>query len=157
MTRFPIPETTNVPTGRPTRRAWALGLLALTVLPGCDSGPTIPSAPPPPTSATLFFASRVGKGGEAWRSFQMTTTGEATVQLTSLIPQVESEVDLGLGTFDGTNCTITRQVAAKASAEAQIRETLAIGSYCVRIADAGNLNANNDFVITVVVPLPPPN
>ena len=123
---------------------------------GCDSGPTIPSAPPPATSATVFFASRLAKGGEAWRSFTMTVDGEITVQLTSLLPQIDTEVNLGLGTFDGTACTITRSVNAKAAAEPQITETLTVGSYCVRIADLGTLNSNNDFVISVIVPLPPP-
>jgi hypothetical protein len=39
------------------------------------------------------------------------------------------------------------------AAEPQISETLPAGNYCVRIADLGNLTGNNDFSITVVVPL----
>ena len=152
ISRPTITATSHTATRWSARRVGGLALLAL--LPGCDSAPTIPSAPPPATSATIFFASRLARGGAAWRSFETRTGGEVTVQLTSLVPQVESEVDLGLGTFDGTNCTITRSVNAKAAADPHITETLGIGNYCVRIADLGNLNSNNDFVISVVVPLP---
>ena len=134
----------------PLRRGSFALATALALAAGCDESPLRPE---PPTTSTIFYLSRLSRGGETWRSFTTEVNGTVTIQLTSLLPQINSEISLGLGTFAGGTCTITREVNTAPSAEPQISETLPAGSYCVRVADPGNLTRNNDFSITIVIPL----
>jgi hypothetical protein len=82
------------------------------------------------------------------------TAGTVGLQLISL-SQSGAVVGLGLGTFSGTTCTITKsvQTASDGTSNApQITGTLAAGDYCVRISDVGNLTTIVNFTIYITKP-----
>jgi len=117
----------------------------------CGSTTTTPSAD---VSRTEIFASRLQEKGSAWHSFQVTTAGQVTFQLTSLT-QTDAVMRLGLGTVSGTNCVVSQSVDTAASSTTnspQITTTLAVGSYCVRVADIGNLTTIYDFSVLITSP-----
>ena len=131
------------------------GILALVGALGAAACTTTPSVvTPTPTLASVFFSSQLMANGSTSRSFKVTRAGEAKVLFTSLLPDITSAVLVGIGTTDGTVCTPTTIVSAKAgSTDSILTTTLAIGEYCISITDPGGaLTKTNDFTITVVIP-----
>lgn len=129
----------------------ALLILFVSGAAACGSTTTTPTTG---VIATTTYVSRIQEKGSAWRSFQVPTAGTVTVQLTSLT-QGDAVVRLSLGTVSGTNCIASQSidtVATSAASSPQISTTLAIGTYCVRIADIGNLTMMVDFSVTIVTP-----
>lgn len=117
----------------------------------CGSTTTTPSTD---VSRTAIFASRLQEKGSAWRTFQVVTAGQVTLQLTSLT-QTDAVMRLGLGTVSGTNCAVNQSVDTAASSTTnapQITATLAVGTYCVRVADIGNLTTIYDFSVLITSP-----
>lgn len=132
-----------------------LGILALASAVGaaaCTETPDVVT--PTPTVATVFFSSQLMAGGSTSRSFTVTRAGETKVVFTSLLPELESVVLVGIGTSDGTICTPTTTVATKAgSTESILTTNLTIGEYCISITDSSRvLTKTNDFSIAVVIP-----
>jgi hypothetical protein len=131
----------------------ALALLLATSA-GCEETPTTPTGPVD-TRTSLTFSTTLPIGGSAWRSFKTARIGPVTARLTFLSPDAEAVIELAVGTFDGTTCTVTTavQTAPTEDEEApQISRTLAAGTYCVRVADLGNLTRINTFGVVVVMP-----
>ena len=131
------------------------GILALVGALGaaaCTSTPTVVS--PTPTVASVFFSSQLMVNGSTSRSFKVTRAGEAKVLFTSFLPEADSVVRVAIGTTDGTVCTPTTSVLAKAgSTDSILTTTLAIGDYCISVTDPGGaFTKTNDFTITVVIP-----
>lgn len=125
-------------------------LATLVAAAGCGSSTTAPV-----TTTVETFASRVQEKGSAWRSVTVATAGDLTVQLVS-VTQADAVMNIGIGTISGTQCVLAASVdtAANASAIApQLTRTLAVGTYCVRIADIGNLTQLVDFSIRIERPL----
>jgi hypothetical protein len=94
-------------------------------------------------------------GGTKFYSFTVGASGTVNVTLTSVsgdfVPPTV-QLQLGLGTPEGTSCTVTTPVLAAASSTAQVTATPTAGVYCVRIADVGNLYAPAAFAITIAYP-----
>ena len=135
-----------------TTRLRILTLAAALGAAACSSTPTVVT--PTPTVATVLFASQLMANGSTSRSFKVTKAGEAKVLFTALLPDSASVVNVAIGTTDGTVCTPTTTVAAKAgSTDSILTTTLAIGEYCISVTDPGGaLTKTNDFTITVVIP-----
>ncbi len=135
-------------------RACVWVLIAATAGAACNQSPATPSPSPTPTPQTaVTFASRLAVGGFAWRSFTVDNTGTVTVRLALLNPETAAAVGLGIGTFDGTTCTVTNSVqTAPNDTDPQISTTLASGNFCVRIWDIGQLTKTNDFQVAVILP-----
>jgi hypothetical protein len=62
------------------------------------------------------------------------------------------QMQLGLGTPEGTGCTVTAPITVAAGTAAQITGPQNAGVYCARIADIGNLFAPASFSITIAHP-----
>ncbi len=125
-------------------------LASLVAVPGCDSGTNEPIV----TSIVETFASRLQEKGSAWRSVNVTKAGEVTMQLVS-VTQVDAKLNLGIGTISGTQCVLAASVDTVANASAvapQLVRTVSTGTYCVRIADTGNLKQLVDFTIRIERP-----
>lgn len=117
----------------------------------CESTPVDPT--PTPTVQDLFFASQLMAGGTTTRTFTTPRQGDVKVFFSSLIPDNTAEIGVGLGTFDGTTCTLTSSVMVKSgSADAVITSALPAGTYCVRVWDPGVLTKTNDFSFTINMP-----
>lgn len=100
------------------------------------------------------FVSRLQEGGSAWRSIPVITAGDVKVQF-SAITQTDAVMGLGLGTVSGTNCVLNKSLETAANANAdspQITSSLAVGTYCVKLYDIGNLTTIVDFTIVVTTP-----
>ena len=135
-----------------TTRLRVLALAGVLGAAACTSTPSVVT--PTPTVAAVLFASQLMANGSTSRSFKVTRAGETKVVFTSLLPDVDSVVNVAIGTTDGTVCTPTTTVATKAgSADSILTTTLAIGEYCISVTDPGGaLTKTNDFTITVVIP-----
>ena len=110
---------------------------------------------PTVTTTVEQFASRIQENGSAWRSINVPTAGDVTIQLVSLT-QANAVGNIGIGTISGTQCVIAASVDTAANADAiapQLTRTVPIGTYCVRIADIGNLTQLVDFTIRIEKPL----
>ena len=135
--------------GRRSLRALLLAAAVTAV--ACDDLTTAPT--PPATTISLQFSSQLMAGGMVWRSFTVSSGGTVSVLFTSLLPESDAVVSLGLGTFDGGACAVTSTATAKSgSTDAVLTTTLTPGNYCVRISDPGVLTKTNDFSVTVSIP-----
>lgn len=126
-------------------------LASLAATAGCGSDTTSPTV----TTSVDTFASRIQEKGSAWRSITVPTAGDVTVQLVS-VTQTDVVMNIGIGTIAGTQCVLAASVDTAANATAiapQLTRTVAVGTYCVRIADIGNLTQLVDFTIRIEKPL----
>lgn len=126
-----------------------LALLAVSA--GCGSDPTTPT----PTTTVEQFSSRLQEKGSAWRSVNVPTAGDVTIQLVN-VTQTDAVMNVGIGTISGTQCVLAASVDTvgnSASVAPQLTRTVAVGTYCVRIADIGNLTQIVDFTIRIEKPL----
>ncbi len=124
-------------------------LATLVAAAGCGSDTTAPV-----TTTVETFASRVQEKGSAWRSVTVATAGDVTVQLVS-VTQADAVMNIGIGSISGTQCVLAASVDTAANATTiapQLTRTLAVGTYCVRIADIGNLTQLVDFSIRIERP-----
>lgn len=117
----------------------------------CGSTATSPTTT---TTTTDTFASRLQETGSASRSFNVTTAGTVKIQLVT-VSQGDVVMGLGFGTMDGTTCVVSERVDTapnSASESPQITKELAVGTYCVKLSDIGNLTQIVDFTITIIKP-----
>jgi hypothetical protein len=124
-------------------------LAALVGASACSSSTT------PAVTTTEQFASRLQEKGSAWRSVDVPTAGDLTVQLVS-VTQANAVMNIGIGTIAGTQCVLASSIDTAAYADAvapQLTRNVAVGTYCVRIADIGNLTQIIDFTISIGKPL----
>jgi hypothetical protein len=77
--------------------------------------------------------------------------GQVNVILTAAGPPATIYMGLGVGTYNGTGCTLLTggSVVAQAGATAQLAGILNAGSYCVMVYDAGNQTASITYSVTV--------
>lgn len=93
-------------------------------------------------------------GGSDIHSFTVTTAGQPTsVTLTTAGPPPTIFMGVGVGsmTADGV-CTFFSQasVVTQASPTPALSGTIAAGTYCVAVFDAGNQTASVDYTLTLV-------
>ena len=121
-------------------------------MPACEGA----SLPPTPTitSRTIFYGPlRLQPKAFAWRTIEINGRGNATVQLSSVSPQLDGVVGLGFAPFDGNDCVPTESVETGSGAAPQISVAVTPGTYCVRVWELGNFTADWTFTITIVVPI----
>src|SRR5262245_55578950 len=108
----------------------------------------------PSTAATETFASQLGIGGTATRSFVVHETGTVSVTLTSAGPPDSVVLGLGIGIpmASGSGCNLSQSVVTAAATRPQLNVTADAGNYCVRVSDAGNLTGNVSFSVSVLHP-----
>ncbi len=121
-------------------------VLAATVI-GCDDPPTTPTDTP--QTVSIGFGQRLQAGAFAWRTFTLTEQSKVEVQLISILPDTTAVVALALGTFVDGDCAPTTTIETAPATTPQITTDLAAGSYCVRVADIGNLTRDWQFTIFI--------
>jgi hypothetical protein len=133
----------------------ALLVLVLSALAsGCGSSSS--SSPSDSTGLkTENFSGTVPVKGSDFHQFTTTLTGEVDVTLSSVTPAVNMGV--GVGTTDGTTCTLllgasTPSNGVAAGTNAQLAGIVSAGTFCVQIYDVGNLTSAATYSVTVVHP-----
>jgi hypothetical protein len=122
---------------------------------GCDSSstntPTTPTVPTLPT--TESFTGSIAPGGAVTFSFIAISAGYVQATLSKLDPETQTEVELALGTWNGSSCalSITNPTATQGITVTGYANSAA--TLCVRMADAkATLTRSNAFEITVIHP-----
>ena len=120
-----------------------------------------PTTSPTPTAAarsTETYGGTIGRGGSQFYSFTVLASGATDVTLLSLRPPgvatttYNFQVGLGLGVPAGTDCALSTTTNAAPALTAQLTATTNPNTYCVKIADLGNLTANVDYTIRILHP-----
>jgi hypothetical protein len=137
-----------------------LALLIASAMLGSACGDDLPTEPDPiPVPAVVdVFVGTLEPGGSGFYSFSMFEAGAvhvlvATVRRSGTNEPVSTPLALAIGRPQGTGCAITEgeQFVAPALA-AQHRTSLAVGVYCVNLADRGALTGAVDFLIRITYP-----
>lgn len=101
---------------------------------------------------TSLFRSDITVGGAATRTFTATKAGTVVIQVTQLGPPdgVQAGLGVGLPERDGSGCSVT--VATVTGAPSELAVPVVAGTYCVKIADAGQFTTTVTFSMNIVRP-----
>jgi hypothetical protein len=122
---------------------------ALTAVACGDDEPTLPTDPSTPVTVTETFAESLNPNGGRTHQFNADRAGDVIAILTSLAPDAEVTIGLGIGTWNGVSCSI---IIANDQAKlnvAIIGTATGTGAFCVRVYDVGNLTGSIDYTVTV--------
>jgi hypothetical protein len=115
-----------------------------------ETGTTTTTVATPTT--TEVWTSTVQPGGFKFYSFTVSVNGTVNLTLTDVEGQfVPStlQLDLGIGSPSGTDCTTTQTINTGSGVSAQVTLTEAPGVYCARVSDIGNLFAPATFTVNI--------
>lgn len=125
----------------------------LFLLAGCGSADDNPVAPSPlaPASVTQEFSGEVEVQSSRVHPFPVSSRSTIAVTLVTVGPLDTLAVGLGVGTWDGTACTL---VAADNNARqaAVLSGTVEPGNYCAAVFDNGNLTGTITYTVRVQRP-----
>jgi len=114
--------------------------------------PTTPSTTTP-TTTVGFFGGTLSAMGSVPNTFVVSTAGAVEVTLLTLTTAAgdvaSGPVALAVGTFTGSTCTPTTTVNATPALKAQLATSLATGTFCVNVADVGNVTDDLSFTLRV--------
>jgi hypothetical protein len=122
---------------------------------GCSNSadatsPTLPSVPTSPL-VTENFSGTVQVGSSDSKPFTVTSSGfQITVDLTSAGPPATISMGLGVGAWDGTNCSNVTGGTYQAGPTAQLSGTIPSGQYCLIVQDVGNQSAPITYTAVVL-------
>jgi len=116
-----------------------------------DDTPTSPSSSTPTTS-TVTFAGTLGVGDARFYSFTNAAAGSVSALLASVAAAdtrlpLAIPLEVGIGVPAGTGCPATTTQLITPGLVSQMTVTLAAGTFCLRVADAGGLRAPAAFAV----------
>jgi hypothetical protein len=123
---------------------------------GDDTTPTEPTRTP--TRTTEIFQGTIRVGGSQFYSFGTSDPGTTNVTLVSLRPEgsttatASTVMGLGLGTPSGTDCALASAITTAPGLIAQLTATTNVSTYCVKIADVGNLRSTVNYTVRILHP-----
>jgi len=144
---------------QPTLRALTLLALMAVIAAGCGDNAT----PTTPTTTTELrsnetFGATLNIGQSQFYSFTTISPGTTDITLISVRPTgslsttLSPVVGLGLGTPQATDCALSSATNTMPGLKAQVTVATNVSTYCVKIADIGNLTGAVDYTIRVVHP-----
>ena len=144
---------------QPTLRALALLAFMAVMAAGCGDNATTTT----PTTTTDVrgnetFGATLNPGQSQFYSFTTISPGTTEITLVSIRPTgsvsttLNAVVGLGLGTPQATDCALSSATNTTPGLKAQVSVATNISTYCVKIADIGNLTGAVDYTIRVVHP-----
>jgi hypothetical protein len=144
---------------RVTLRALALVAFSAVFAASCgnDDTTTTPTTTTD-TRSNETFGATLNVGQSQFYSFTTLTPGQTDITLVSVRPSgsvaatLNPTVGLGLGTPQGTDCALSNAVNTPPGLKAQLSVATNVSTYCVKIADIGNLRGTVDYTIRVVHP-----
>jgi hypothetical protein len=104
------------------------------------------------------FSATLNVGQSQFYSFTTISPGTTDVTLVSIRPSgnvtatLSPVVGLGLGTPQATDCALSNATNTTPGLKTQLSVATNISTYCVKIADIGNLTGAVDYTIRVVHP-----
>jgi hypothetical protein len=123
----------------------ALFIVCAVLLVACGSTTTAPTAPTP-VSLTETFAGTINRNGAQTFPFVVQTAGTVTATLTALEAGDATTIGLSLGTWNGQVCQIilANDAAHALLPDGTVATTVigtasAVGTFCVRVYDVGQL------------------
>jgi len=118
----------------------------------CDdnNSPTLPTNPEPPATVTETFTGTVNPNGAVTHSFSTESAGTLTATLTVVSPNVK--IGLALGTWNGISCKIEIAADAAQQGVTVTGTASALGAFCARIYDVGELTENVSYEVRVTHP-----
>jgi hypothetical protein len=136
---------------RPLVMAFALGMAAC----GGDNTATTPTTSTA-IGPELFEGQLTGPGASQFFSFAVTTAGNVNLTLASVTTaatpgtSVNLSLGIGLGTPVGTGCNLTQAATTAPGLVPQLTNpNVAVGSYCVRVFDVGNVTVPVNFAVRI--------
>jgi hypothetical protein len=119
---------------------------------GDDETPTDPTDPTNPPITTETFTGQINPNGAQTHSFATEASGIVTATLVSIAPDSATRVGLAIGTWNGLACKI--EIAADNASQGitVTGSASALGSFCVRIYDVGQLTGNIQYEIRLTHP-----
>ena len=142
-----------------TIRALVLVAVSAVLAVGCGNNDT--TTTPTPTTDTRSnetFGATLSVGQSQFYSFTTLSPGQTDITLVSLRPSgsvnvtLSRTVGLGLGTPQGTDCALSSATNTTPALKAQLSVATNVSTYCVKIADIGNLTGAVDYTIRVLHP-----
>jgi hypothetical protein len=137
-----------------------LVLLALTAVMSVSCGNDTTTSPT--TTSDLrnneTFGATLNVGQSQFYAFTTISPGTTDVTLVSIRPSgnvtatLSPVVGLGLGTPQATDCALSNTTNTTPGLKTQLSVATNISTYCVKIADIGNLTGAVDYTIRVVHP-----
>ena len=143
---------------RATFRALVLLLFSTLLSAGCGNDTTTTPTTTEPLRNNETFGATLNVGQSQFYSFTTISPGTTEVTLISIRPSgslattLSPVVGLGLGTPQGTDCALSSATNTTPGLKNQLSVATNISTYCVKIADIGNLTGAVDYTIRVVHP-----
>ena len=129
---------------------------ALPLCAACGSSSSGTSTSPTPVTTTESFTSTLDQSGSVTNGFTVSAAGTVQVKLTDVEPLTTMALGVAVTTVvSGTVCSsdIAQNTNAKSGTTA-LSGTAAVGSYCVRVFDAGNIPLETTVTYSVDVTQP---
>jgi len=110
------------------------------------------------TRSTETFGATLNVGQSQFYSFTTISPGTTDITLVSIRPSgsvattLSPVVGLGLGTPQATDCALSNATNTRPALATQLSVATSVSTYCVKIADIGNLTGPVDYTIRVVHP-----
>ena len=126
-------------------------LAVVTIACGDDESPTEPSSTTS-TATTVTYTGTIDAGGSRFYSFTNAAAGSVTAFLASVTATdtrlpLAVPLEIGVGVPAGTGCATTTTQIVTPGLVSQMTVTLAAGTFCLRVADAGGLQAPAAFAV----------
>ena len=118
---------------------------------GSDNSTTTPTSPTP-VYVTDTFSGTLATGETARHPFAAKTGGSIQIAVTALSPDATLTMGIGLGTWDGTACSVILQTSVAVVNSAFSASATSAGNYCVTIFDVGNVATSTEYTLSVVHP-----
>jgi hypothetical protein len=118
---------------------------------GDDDSTTSPTSPTP-VYVTDTFSGTLATGETARHTFTAKTGGSIQIAVTAMAPDATLTMGIGLGTWDGTACSVVLQTSAATLNSAFSASATSAGNYCVTFFDVGNVATTTDYTLSVVHP-----
>jgi hypothetical protein len=135
-------------------RLAALLMITAVSLCACDSTSDSPTVAPTPVTTTESFTATIEQLGSTTHAFTVAAAGTVHVKLTAVEPLATMALGVSV-TTGGTACgsDIAQNNNARSGTTA-LSGTAAVGSYCVRVFDAGNIPGATSVTYSVDVTHP---
>jgi hypothetical protein len=139
-----------------------LAVAALVALVGTGCGDNTATSPTSTSSTTATtgsttFTDSLDPGGSRFYSFTLATAGSVTALLASVTAAdthlpLPVSLEIGVGIPAGTDCAVTTAQMVAPGLVSQMTVSLSTGTYCLRVADVGELTAPATFAVRFTHP-----
>jgi hypothetical protein len=109
-----------------------------------------PAAPDPETKVDTFSGNLV-RSGATIHTFTVSVSGAVAVGLTDVAPVATLALGVGVGTWDGTNCTVVSTNDNARMGTTALSGTANAGNFCLRVYDSGTVPEGTTVTYTLQV------